>query len=118
MKTYDYAAAKAFIEKNRDKITEASLGMHEDWFWTAETVFENGEFQIDLTQEKLLIGGIKGSDWATPSLQVRYDDGTEEFYPMFNGTNSGVRPPHMALANLGPLSGPMQESMPDLKELP
>lgn len=45
MKYYDYKKAKSLIEANKNEITEASLGMHEDWWWTAETVWDNGEYK-------------------------------------------------------------------------
>ena len=54
MKSYDFAKAKKFIEDNISSINRASLGMDEDWFWTAETIFENGSFT------KNLKGKIKG----------------------------------------------------------
>lgn len=48
MKSYDYKKAKHIIEESKDCLESASLGMHEDWFWTAETIWENGEFKREL----------------------------------------------------------------------
>lgn len=68
MRLYDYKKAKQFIEQNKENIKRVLLGMHEDWFWTSETIFENGEYLADLDDENLKIGGIPGSTWATPVL--------------------------------------------------
>lgn len=35
-KEYDFLKAKQIIEDNQKTLVEASLGMQEDWFWTAE----------------------------------------------------------------------------------
>ena len=51
MRNYDYQKAKEYITANADQIEEALMGMHEDWFWTAETVFSEGEFKKDLDDE-------------------------------------------------------------------
>lgn len=48
MKSYDFKKAKAIIEENKDILESASLGMHEDWYWTAETIWEDGEFKREL----------------------------------------------------------------------
>lgn len=48
MKNYDYLKAKRLIEKYKDNLISATLGMHEDWFWTAETVWEEGEYKREL----------------------------------------------------------------------
>lgn len=90
MKHYDFKKAKRFIDEHKDEIKEASLGMHEDWFWTAETVFENGEYTTNLDADDLLIGGIKSSYWATPVLQIEYLDGRTEVYNCFTGESDGV----------------------------
>lgn len=48
MKNYDFSKAKQLIEENKENLESASLGMHEDWFWTAETIWENGEYKKEL----------------------------------------------------------------------
>lgn len=117
MKKYDYQKAKHIINESKDCLKSASLGMHEDWFWTAETIFEDGQFKKELPDnadeleaafiearknglsmflegkdenglpklnpeyEKYQthkIGGLYGSDWATPTLQLIYKDGDEK----------------------------------------
>ena len=74
MKYYDYKKAKKIVEEEKNEIQEAVLGMEEDWFWTAETIFENGEYKKDLDDQCLCLGGINGSSWATPTLEILYKD--------------------------------------------
>ncbi len=75
MKIYDFENIKKFIEDNKDNIAEVDLGMQEDWYWTAETVFVDGEYITTITDETT-IGGINGSSWATPEMRVTYKDGS------------------------------------------
>lgn len=90
MRYYDYEKAKLFIEQHKEEIKEASLGMHEDWWWTAETIFGDGKFTVELNKDTML-GGINGSRWATPVLQVEYKDGTIKTYHCHdNGEQSGI----------------------------
>ena len=48
MKTYDFSKAKQLISENAENLVSASLGMHEDWAWTAETIWENGNYKREL----------------------------------------------------------------------
>lgn len=112
MKNYDFQKAKQIIEENRENIAEASLGMREDWFWTAETVFEDGEFTQELTDEQV-IGGISGSSWATPAIGLVFKDGTEKMHPCFLGESDGEKP---LFVQLGVLSAHVQDSLPPLDE--
>ncbi|MDW8718431.1 hypothetical protein Q7W21_06510 [Streptococcus suis] len=67
---YDFKKAKTLIEAERENIERASLGIREDWYWTADTVYEDGSFKIDLdTVEE--ISGISGSSWGV-SQTKRY----------------------------------------------
>ncbi len=108
MKYYDYDKAIKLIEENKESLNCAMMGMHEDWFWTGQTVWENGEFTRkfisnsdaqDLLQkcidarnegmslfsdewkqfEDCFIGGIMGSNWATPVIKFEFNDGSEKF---------------------------------------
>lgn len=92
MKYYDYQKAKNYIEQHKDEIEEASLGMDEDWLWTAETIFEDGKFTVDLDDENLTIKYIDGSYWATPTLEVRFKNGETEKFNCYKGESEGVRP--------------------------
>ena len=84
MKNYNFNKAKQLIAENSENLESASLGMHEDWFWTAETVWENGNYNTELNDETT-IGGINGSSWATPTLQLSFKDGTEKMIECFEG---------------------------------
>ena len=100
MADYDFKSAKEFIELHKEHISEASLGMHEDWSWTAETVFEDGEFTKDLDKISE-IAGIGGSHWATPTLEIIYKNGDHETKSCFIGkTGSGQPPAFFALAGV------------------
>ena len=58
MKYYDYKKAKQIITENQQNLKRASLGMHEDWFWTAETIWENGEFKHELPDNAMELENI------------------------------------------------------------
>jgi hypothetical protein len=113
MKSYDYKRAYDFIEQNKESIESVTLGMHEDWFWTADTVFEDGEYQKDLTIEPP-IGGITGSSWATPVMQVNYKDGTTKVFNCYTGDSSGEPPFPIGMMS-GVLSGPVNEAREDME---
>lgn len=111
MKIYDYEKAKEIINHRKDEIERASLGMYEDWFWTAETVFEDGKFTKKLTEETV-IGGINGSCWATPALRLELKNGEDECIGCYTGESDCERNPDFSY---GCLSGPVQDNMPELK---
>lgn len=75
MKNYDCSKIKSLVSEGVDTI---ELGMCEDWGWTAQTVFKDGEFNIDLSGETVSISGISGSTWASPTAKVTYDEGRTE----------------------------------------
>lgn len=106
-KNYNFDKAKALIEEKKESLESAALGMHEDWFWTANKIWENGVYTQELISnedadkmnadyiakrregvslfsdelkelDKHLISGIYGSHWATPTLQLNYLNGTDE----------------------------------------
>lgn len=87
MNYYDYEKAKKIIDDNRFNIDSASLGLQEDWFWTSETIFRDGEYLINLEEENLYIAGINGSPWATPKLYIKFKDGTEQIYDCYTYFN-------------------------------
>jgi len=74
MADYNFILAKQIIISTPN-IEEATMGMHEDWFWTATQVWssESG-FTEDFNKE--ILGGISGSYWATPVLELKFKDGT------------------------------------------
>ncbi len=80
MKKYNAKFIKDYIEKNRDKIDTVSCGMREDWGWTADTVYENGEFKKGFRWNSSFIEvmGIIGSCWATPVMNITLKNGKTE----------------------------------------
>ncbi len=111
MATYDFKQAKKLIQLNSDKLIEASLGIKEDWFWTANTVYEEGKFVVDLDAIKE-IAGITGSCWGTPTLQLRLKG--EEATKMIDislGTSDISKRPIEFNSILGVLAAPCQEEI-------
>jgi hypothetical protein len=144
MKKYDFLKAIKLIEDNKENLESASLGMHEDWFWTAETIWENGEykkelFNGDLEQEyqkyveasknrqpgldnfmkvenqfdHILIAGISGSSWATPTIQLEFKDGSSKMLSCYQGDSDCSKPSYF---ELGCLSSEAQANIPDLED--
>lgn len=91
MKKYDIAKAKKFITVHKADMASVSLGMQEDWFWTAETIWKNGKYtrKIDKNSQ---FGGINGSTWATPMMEVVYKNGDRVLIDCYSGESSGHRP--------------------------
>jgi len=112
MKKYDFAKARDFIEAEKEILTGASLGMHEDWFSTGETIWKNGEYTVDLATVAE-IAGICGSRWATPVIKLKYNDGKERFLECYRGESSGTKSDFF---ELGVLSGPVQDSIAPIEK--
>lgn len=141
MKYYDYAKAKKIIEHEiSNGLVNAALGMHEDWFWTATTIWDDGNWKKELPTDNvkerineyinarqhrqengvdifelmesfddILIGGICGSDWATPVLMLEYpDDWTRNIECYFKDGESDSVNKNMS-DWLGVLSAQVQE---------
>lgn len=68
MKYYDYNKAKTLIESTPN-LAEASLGMREDWFWTAKTVWEDGIW----TQTLFLGDLLEQQRLAMEELKARFE---------------------------------------------
>lgn len=90
MKIYDFNKTKSLIE-NTPNVESASLGMREDWFWTAKTVYKEGKFTTELNDDTEILG-INGSIWATPTLQLCFSDGTEKMIEVSTGQNDEEKP--------------------------
>jgi hypothetical protein len=112
MKKYDFAKARNLIEAEKEALTEACLGMHEDWSWTGETIWENGEYTVDLANV-VEIAGICGSVWATPVIKLSYKNGAERFLECYTGESSGTK---SEFFQLGELSGPVQDSIAPIEK--
>ena len=72
---YDFAKAKSIIDENADDIVMATLYMAPDYEWTAETVWEDGAYTMDLLDPNATVAGLRYSLWASPALDLRYRDG-------------------------------------------
>lgn len=80
MKNYNATFIKNYIKEHKAEIETVTCGMREDWSWTAETVFKNGELSSDYDWNKktISVAGISGSTWATPVMEVEFKDGRTE----------------------------------------
>lgn len=80
MKKYNTVFIKNYIEEHKGEIESVQCGMREDWNWTAETVFENGQYSMDYdwNSENISVAGISGSTWATPIMEILFKDGRRE----------------------------------------
>lgn len=112
MSNYDFKSAKRYIQMHSDIIEVAYMGMQEDWYWTAETVYEDGRFVYDLDIKDLKIGGINGSFWATPTLLVEFKDGSNEYKECYTGDAPTGQPPEWF--SLGGLSSMYQDAKVNL----
>ena len=114
MKEYDFKSAKRYIQMHSDLIREVCMGMKEDMWWTATPIYSDSKFEVDLDKSGLKIGGISGSYWATPCMQITFNDGTEVFKDCFTGKSSEQKPEWFTL---GCLSQPYQDYI-DTKTTP
>ena len=83
MTYYDFEKAKQIIKSHKkNELIQVSLGMKEDWYWTADTIWEDGKYLIRLN-DKTYIGGINGSTWATPIIELRFKDGSLKMFDCY-----------------------------------
>ena len=144
MNKYDFDKAKKLIREYKTDLIEASLGMHEDWFWTAEAIWKSGKYVRKLptktVAEKLhqeykkerkngmslldkrvdkyksiLLGGIYGSGWATPTLCLEFENGTQRMIPCYY-TDDKPQQAKPDFLQDGCLSGPVQENITPLEQ--
>lgn len=117
MKFYDFAKITAFIEQHKNQIASVTLGMYEDWWWTAETIWENGNYRPQYKNglhEGMKVAGLDGSIWATPAMLVKFKDGTKKCIACYKGQSDLAGPPPWF--SYGELSGPAQNYLPPLEE--
>lgn len=106
---YDFKLIKSCIDGFQQLIDTASIGMLEDWFWTAETVFEDGAYRCDILAEGYKPAGIEGSPWASPILLLRYKDGTEAIFDCGTFTREQWDRMEKRQPTLGCKSGPLSQ---------
>lgn len=112
MRMYNYQLAKQIVNSTSG-LESASLAIKEDYCWTAETIWENGQWLFNM-DEKPKIAGIKGSFWGTPVIILNFYNGDEKIYYCFEGESDvddlTRMEQQMFWAN-GPISGPSQNQM-------
>ncbi len=114
MKKYDYNLIKKIVDTftSVTEVESVSMGFHEDWFWTAETIYENGGFTERFLWEKSA-GGVNGSTWATPVIEIELATGETHIFNCYESDSieSDIFKTisNMALFSGGVLSGPMLE---------
>ena len=112
MKHYDFNKAKELIAKNIAYLESASLGMHEDWGWTSETIWRDGKYteSFDKGADEIdfEIAGINGSSWATPTLELIFKNGDEKMIECHDNGKSDDKPSYF---QLGVLSQPIQDNI-------
>ncbi len=77
---YDFKKAKKLIEEaaKTGDLVKASLGMEEDWYWTAQSVWDKEVGFLEELDNTKTIAGIDGSNWATPTLRLEYQNRASE----------------------------------------
>lgn len=118
-KEYDFKKAKALIEERIESLQSAALGMHEDCFWTAEDVYRDGKWLHNLDEIKE-VAGINGSDWATPTLNLNYKDGSEDMIEVSVGDQDislGEKIQQQINWTSGVISSEVQANISPLKQI-
>lgn len=92
MAKYDCDKARTLIQEAADTGTleSAYLGMAEDWYWTSEKVHDGNNFTDAINNGE--IAGISGSYWATPTLELTFNDGTVKTIDCFVVTEDSAEP--------------------------
>ena len=82
-KEYDFQKMKQLVKDNAaNGLASMRVGMAEDWFWTAEEVWNKKDGFLSPVEEGY-VAGITGSDWATPIAIMEFEDNStiaEECY--------------------------------------
>lgn len=122
MRKYDFKLAKTIIDKlsDLDVLSNASLGMHEDWFWTGQEVWNEEQGYLVNIDKITAIAGIDGSIWATPVLHVSFKDGENKVFNCYEGEMSVSileRIEAMNRASSGEISSKVQELRDELEIL-
>lgn len=78
MLIYNTEQIRSYIENHKSEIESVTLGMEEDWFWTADAVYRDGQYLANLNADTVNIAGIIGSVWATPTMLVTFKSGHEK----------------------------------------
>lgn len=96
-RVFDWLKAAEIIRER--KPLKAWAGLIEDWWWTADDIYSEGQPRPDAT-------AYLASNWATPTLSLRFADEVREDIPCWRylkdapGWNAGTKWPPEALAVL------------------
>ena len=88
MNTLDWKKLEKFIEERKPVSVDA--GILNDWFWTAATVYENGEWK---DKDRACVT----SSWATPGFKAEMENGD-----VIHVGENGVLVPVVAVAATRP----------------
>lgn len=84
MKYYSTEKIRDFVAKSKKPIKAVSVGMKEDWGWTADEIYRKGKFIANVSGKRLEVAGIEGSTWATPVMRVEYVGGSHEIVECYD----------------------------------
>lgn len=119
MKKYDFNLAVSLVRQNMENLSEATLGIHEDWAWTAHPIWDTDDgFLINSKTKKVM--GIDGSNWGTPVLELRFKDSTIQIIECFYGESKAdelKKIEKSAMWASGPISAPIQEIRDEMEVL-
>ena len=92
MKKYSTKIIKAYIEMNKDQIERVYCGIREDWHWTAEFVYDLGEYSsnYDWNDKHIEVAGITGISWGTPVMKVILKNGDMQIVDCYEDDGTSV----------------------------
>ena len=83
LKVYDFDKVERIINNLKPLgLKQAVLGMEEDWFFTADTIWTKEEELHENFKDQEIMG-IKSSDWATPTLRLIFIDNIIQDMPCY-----------------------------------
>lgn len=143
MKFYDYNKARQIMSTLNYET--ATLGMAEDWFWTAQDITFDTLPEVNIIEEhnayrareeelrhkgftfnqrrkilnmkfpNLMIKGICSSTWATPCLRLTFKNGKVKWFHCFIQVGSAELPADLPIIPLGDYAKSVQQAV--LKEI-
>ena len=105
MKKLSYKKVSKLLKYYRKRgLIEASVGLFEDWFWTAGTIFAGYKIKRDYNKN-----AYTSSVWATPVLMLEFKNGKTLIFECSKGKSKPLENPFIGA--MGTLSKPMQERL-------
>lgn len=88
MKRYSTKKISKIIKYYRKRgLIEASIGMVEDWFWTASTIYKDDNIKKDYLKDLHPLY----STWATPIIELRFNNRTI-LMECYRGQSKDIKP--------------------------